>query len=86
MSEFDDVLKKLSHPGTVKLLQILKEGEKMSFSELMFKAQLNPSTLSTILKILTESGILKKDGQSYLITEKGYKIADILEELIDSLK
>ncbi len=85
MKEDLEVLRRLSHPGTVRVLKLLREENVMTFSDLMFKAQLNPSTLNTILKTLVSSGIVRKNGQGYGITSKGQRIAEIIDELVSNL-
>jgi len=81
----NEILRRLSHPGTIKLLRIMKKERVLSFSELMFEVQLNPSTLNTILRTLVENGIIEKDDQGNIITEKGRRVTEILEKLSEEL-
>lgn len=84
MSVESKALKTLLHPGTSKILSSLDE-DCMTFSELMFATQLNPSVLTNLLKILCEMDVIKKRDNKYSLTDRGYTIMSLLEELLTVL-
>ncbi len=75
------LLKVLSRSGVLPILSALDDAP-LRFSQLMFKASLNPGILYRHLKSLIELGIVEKDGDYYEITEKGRLVFGIVNELL----
>ncbi len=77
---------KFLHPILIRMLEALAAKGYMSFSELMFETHANPSTISSLLKLLMETNAVKKEGGVYVITEKGRRIRAAINELIDVIE
>jgi ArsR family transcriptional regulator len=82
-----DLLKALSHPGRLKIIEHLKNGEK-SVTELVKALEMEQSSLSKHLSILRQVGILHSRQEKvtvyYAVRDKG--IYDILKPLTLFLK
>ncbi len=79
-------LKKVIQLKTLEIMKLLREKEQMSFSELMFEARLNPSSLSDSLKTLIEFGIVAKVDSAYVLTDKGVVVLSTFTKLIEVIK
>lgn len=82
-----DVLKALAHPTRLKILEILKDGEKC-VCEIMPILNLEQANVSQHLAILRERGIVecRKEGLSifYRVKDpKVFKIMQLSEEILE---
>jgi|GEM_PF-2960295 len=79
--ECPELLKVLSRSGVLSVLSALNDAP-LRFSQLMFRASLNPGILYRHLRSLIELGIVEKNGDFYEITEKGRLVLSIVNELL----
>ncbi len=77
-----EFLKIIARSGVKEILNELDK-KPSRFSELMFSTQLNPGILNRHLKILTKINLISKDGEFYFLTEKGRKLVEIINELLE---
>ena len=79
--ENEKILKIVSRSGMSSILSSL-EKNPMRFSQLMFKTKLNPGILDRHLKSLMEFGIVEKDKERYVLTQKGERLINVLKDLL----
>jgi len=64
---------------TADILRVAIGGAKKT--HIAYGAFLNPSALNDYLKLLTEAGLLKREGKAYKTTEKELKFLQLFEEI-----
>ena len=79
--EGEKILKIVSRSGMSSILSSL-EKNPMRFSQLMFKTRLNPGILDRHLKSLIKFGIVEKDEEKYILTQKGERLIEVLRDLL----
>ncbi len=76
------LLKVISRSGMSSILRSLEKNPQR-FSQLMFKAKLNPGILDRHLKSLMEIGAVEKDGDTYILTNRGHRLVKALYSLFE---
>jgi DNA-binding HxlR family transcriptional regulator len=76
------LLKVISRSGMSSILRSLEKNPQR-FSQLMFKAKLNPGILDRHLKSLMEIEAVEKEGDIYVLTDKGHRLIKILYSLFE---
>lgn len=70
-----------------RILEALLEGERAAW-RLAARARVNPRRLSQYLAVMEERGLVARDGEYYVATERGadlyHQIREIIEQLTDA--
>ncbi|MCS7118886.1 MAG: ArsR family transcriptional regulator [Archaeoglobaceae archaeon] len=75
-----EILKVISRKGVREILKSLRTNPK-KFSQLMFETKLNPSIIDRHLKALIKLGLIIKDEDNYKLTNCGFNVLKILDDL-----
>lgn len=81
----NNIYRIVMHPGTLKILKVLRESPT-NFNDIMFKSKISPSVLDRLLKQLTNHNFVSKQNGKYSLTEKGAKLALLLEKIFELIQ
>jgi len=76
------LLKVLAKNGVYPILETLRRNPQR-FSQLMFAARLNPGILDRHLKSLMHIEAIEKNGDVYVLTNRGHRLISVLHNLLD---